>query len=90
MKTDHRTQVYLPGPLHRQAIDHARRHNVSLSSVVREALGEYLIRSAKEPRADWTNDPLADLAGSLALPELEQGVALAEAIDATVYDDDTP
>ena len=41
----HRTQLLLPPDLHRRAAEAARARRVSLGSLVREALGEYLARS---------------------------------------------
>lgn len=49
-----RTQLLLPSDLHRRAAQTARARRVSLGSVVREALAEYLARSGSAqpaPRA---------------------------------------
>lgn len=49
----HRTQLLLPRELHRRAADAARARRMSLGSLVREALAEYLARSrGAEPAPD--------------------------------------
>jgi hypothetical protein len=49
----HRTQLLLPPGLHRRAAQAARARGVSLGSLVREALAEYLARSGSaQPASD--------------------------------------
>jgi hypothetical protein len=49
----HRTQLLLPPDLRRRAVQVARARRVSLGSLVREALAEYLARSGNtQPAPD--------------------------------------
>ena len=43
----HRTQLLLPGDLHRRAAQAAKVRGMSLGNLVREALGEYLARAGR-------------------------------------------
>ncbi len=55
----HRTQLLLPGDLHRRAAQAARTRRVSLGHLVREALGEYLARSGgAEPSPEAIDEVL--------------------------------
>ena len=55
----HRTQLLLPPDLHRRAAQAARARRVSLGSLVREAVAEYLARSGSaQPEAGAIKDVL--------------------------------
>jgi hypothetical protein len=55
----HRTQLLLPRDLHRQAADAARARRMSLGSLVREALKEYLTRAGGvQPSDDAVDEVL--------------------------------
>ena len=60
-----RTQLLLPADLHRRAADAARARRLSLGSLVREALTEYLARTGTAQPA----------------PEAVHGVLLGQAFD---------
>jgi hypothetical protein len=55
----HRTQLLLPRDLHRRAAEAARARRVSLGSLVRQALAEYLARSGStQPAPDAVKEVL--------------------------------
>ena len=55
----HRTQLLIPPELHRRAAEAARVRRLSLGSLVREALTEYLARSgAGQPDEDVIEEVL--------------------------------
>ena len=55
----HRTQLLLPPDLHRRAAQAARARRVSLGSLVREALAEYLARAGSaQPAPDAIKEVL--------------------------------
>jgi hypothetical protein len=54
-----RTQLLIPPDLHRRATEVARSRRLSLGSLVREALGEYLARTGDSlPQDDAIDDVL--------------------------------
>lgn len=88
--TERRTQVYLTEEQYQAATRLARERDASLAAVLRQALDEFLARTADARRAPWAEDSARDLAGALELPPLsgEGGEDdLVEAIDRSVYDD---
>ena len=88
-RTEKRTQIYLSAEQHRETIEWARRHDVSLASVVREALTQYLASGKTERRVDWTGDPILELIGAFDLaPITLPGEELNDAIDRVVYDEE--
>ena len=56
--SDHRTQIYLPEDLYKQAKRRAHEESVSLSAVIRKALERYLVT-----QEDWETDSISQLVG---------------------------
>lgn len=67
----HRTQLLIPPELHRRAAEAARARRLSLGSLVREALTDYLARGGDaRPRDDAVDEKLlADQQPCCWLPE---------------------
>ena len=65
--TDKRTQIYLSADQHAALARAAHERGTSMAWIVREAVAEYLTRSAVEARRSAA-DPLADLIGFIEGP----------------------
>ena len=60
---EHRTQIYLTQADYRRAVRYAHQRSLSLASVVREALGEYLTAREGEAPPASGQDAIDDLLG---------------------------
>jgi hypothetical protein len=78
----HRTQLLLPPDLHRRAAQVARARHVSLGSLVREALAEYLARSGDAHPAP---DAIADVLLAEPFDDPAPDPALSVDVDHYLY-----
>lgn len=62
--TTKRTQIYLPSDLYQQAFAYARGKRVSLASIVRLSLQDFLTRSERPSKRVYAKDPLWKLCGA--------------------------
>lgn len=62
--TAKRTQVYLPTDLHQQAFAYARGRRLSLASVIRLSLQDFLARNQRPSKRAYDHDPLWRLCGA--------------------------
>lgn len=81
-KSEVRTQIYLPGEIHRALKERARRDRKSMAEEVREAVTQYLTEPAAP--ADLKNDPILKLIGFAR--DKEGKTDVAENHDQYIYD----
>jgi hypothetical protein len=59
---ERKTQVYFSEELHRQLKEYARRNEISMAEVIRQAVWRYL-QDEGLSTPDWENDPINKIVG---------------------------
>ncbi len=59
---ERKTQVYFPEELHRQLKEYAKRKEISMAEVIRQAVCRYLQDESLSAQ-DWENDPINKIVG---------------------------
>lgn len=79
-----RTQIYLPAPLHKELREEARKHNTTLSEVIRQRIARGNSDSIRQANRHETFRELDKVSKKLNWQDIEKN--LSEKIDETLYE----